>query len=221
MPVASPAPVEEMQTVEDLLKRLGDVPPGRIRLRPPPGTATEEDVLEAEARTGRLCELVDGTLVEKAMGYYESRLAVVLIAFLEAYRVEQDLGIVLGADGLVRMEPGQVRLPDVCFFAWEKFPNRLLPRGAILDRRPDLAVEILSPSNTRAEMARKRREYFAGGARLVWEVNPEARRVRVYTAPDTFTEVGEEGSLDGGPVLPGLVLSVRRWFERAGERAEP
>lgn len=221
MPVASPAPVEELQTVEDLLKRLGDVPPGRIRLRPPPGTATEEDVLEAEARTGRLCELVDGTLVEKAMGYYESRLAVVLIAFLEAYLVEQDLGIVLGADGLVRMEPGQVRLPDVSFFAWEKFPNRLLPREAILDRQPDLAVEILSPSNTRAEMARKRREYFAGGARLVWEVNPETRRVRVYTAPDAFTEVGEEGSLDGGPVLPGFSLSVRRWFERAGERAEP
>jgi len=221
MPVASPAPVEEMQTVEDLLKRLGDVPPGRIRLRPPPGTATEEDVLEAEARTGRLCELVDGTLVEKAMGYYESRLAAVLIGFLEAYLVEQDLGIVLGADGLVRMEPGQVRLPDVCFFAWEKFPNRLLPRGAILDRRPDLAVEILSPSNTRAEMARKRREYFAGGARLVWEVNPETRRVRVYTDADTFTELGEEETLDGGPVLPGFSLPIRRWFERAGERAGP
>jgi Uma2 family endonuclease len=159
--------------------------------------------------------------VEKAMGYYESRLAVVLIGFLEAYLVEHDLGIVLGADGLVRMEPGQVRLPDVCFFAWEKFPNRQLPRAAILDRRPDLAVEILSPSNTRAEMARKRREYFAGGARLVWEVDPEARRVRVYTDAETFTELGEDGTLDGGPVLPGFALPVRRWFERAGERAEP
>jgi Uma2 family endonuclease len=119
------------------------------------------------------------------------------------------------------MEPGQVRLPDVCFFAWEKFPNRLLPRGAILDRRPDLAVEILSPSNTRAEMARKRREYFAGGARLIWEVNPETRRVRVYTDADTFTELGEEETLDGGPVLPGFSLPIRRWFERAGERAGP
>jgi Uma2 family endonuclease len=210
-----------MDTLEDLLKRLGDVPPGRVRLHPPPGTATEEDVIEAEARTGRLCELVDGTLVEKAMGYYESRLAVVLGAFLEVFLEGHDLGIVLGADALVRMQPRQVLLPDLSFFSWDQFPDRVLPRQAILDRRPDLAVEILSPSNTPAEMARKRREYFAGGARLVWEVNPETRRVRVYTGPDAFTEVGEEGLLDGGPVLPGFVLPVRRWFERAGERAEP
>jgi Uma2 family endonuclease len=210
-----------MQTVEDLLTRLGGVPPGRIRMRPPPGTATEEDVIEAEARTGRLCELVDGTLVEKAMGYYESRLALVLGTFLEVFLEAHDLGIVLGSDGLVRMQPRQVRLPDLSFFSWDQFPNRLLPRAAILDRRPDLAVEILSPSNTRAEMARKRREYFAGGARLVWEVDPEARRVRVYTDAETFTELGEDGTLDGGPVLPGFALPVRRWFERAGERAEP
>ena len=221
MPVASPPPAGEMDTLEDLLNRLGDVPPGRVRLHPPPGTATEKDVIESEARTGRLCELVDGALVEKAMGFYEPRLAAVLIGFLEAFLADHDLGIVLGADGLVRLGPGQVRLPDVSFFAWEKFPNRELPREAILDRRPDLAVEVLSRGNTPAEMARKRREYFAGGARLAWEVNPETRRVRVYSDADTFTELGEEGTLDGGPVLPGFALPIRRWFERAGERAEP
>jgi len=153
MTVATP-PAGEMDTLEDLLKRLGDVPPGRVRLHPPPGTATEEDVIEAEARTGRLCELVDGTLVEKAMGYYESRLAVVLGAFLEVFLEGHDLGIVLGADALVRMQPRQVLLPDLSFFSWDQFPDRVLPRQAIL-------------------------------------------------------------------VLPGFVLPVRRWFERAGERAEP
>ena len=67
------------ETVAELLKRLGDIPPSRIRLQPPPGTATEKDVIAAEAKTGRLCELVDGVLVEKAMGYYEDLLGCVLI----------------------------------------------------------------------------------------------------------------------------------------------
>ena len=67
-------------------------------------------------------------------------------------------------------------------------------------------------------MARKRREYFAGGARLVWQVYPDTRTVEVYTDPDTFTTLGEDDTLTGDPVLPGFTLSVRRWFERAGQR---
>jgi Uma2 family endonuclease len=84
-----------------------------------------------------------------------------------------------------------------------------------------LAVEILSPSNTAEEMARKRREYFAAGTRLVWEVEPELRNVTVYTAPEQSTVVTVDQCLDGGPVLPGFTLSVREWFERAGQRRSP
>ncbi len=175
MTVATVAP-PDIETLADLLHRLGDIPLERIRFRPYPGTATEQDVIEAEARTGRLCELVDGVLVEKAVGFYESRLAVVLGFFLERYLVEEnDLGIVLGEAGPTRMEPGLVRMPDVAFYSWEHFPNRLLPAGAFLERAPDLAVEILSPSNTEREMERKRREYFGGGAQLVWQVYPPTR----------------------------------------------
>jgi Uma2 family endonuclease len=210
---APPSPVE---TVADLLKNLGDIPPERVRLNPYP--ATEKDVIEAEARFNRLCELVDGVLVEKPLGYYESRLAMVLGYFLESFLEGKDLGIVLAPDGMIRIEPGQVRLPDVCFFSWSHFPGRLLPPGAILNRTPDLAVEIISPSNTEREMERKRREYFAGGATLIWQVYPATRRVRVYTTPDIMTELGEDETLDGAPVLPGFSLPIRRWFERAGQR---
>src|SRR5262249_10189907 len=56
------------RTLADLLKRLGDIPPERVRLEPAPGQGTVEDVLEIHARERRLCELVDGVLVEKAMG---------------------------------------------------------------------------------------------------------------------------------------------------------
>jgi Uma2 family endonuclease len=199
---------------------LGDVPAGRILVRPFPCTATERDLVEAVERDGLLCELVDGVLVEKAMGWYESRLAVLLGHYLEDYLEQHDLGLVTGEAGMIRTRPGRVRMPGVAFFSWGQFSDRTLPAGQILGRTPDLAVEVLSPSNTEGEMERKRRECFAGGARLFWQVYPATRRVRVYSAVDRFEEVGEDGTLTGDPVLPGFTLSVRRWFERAGRREE-
>lgn len=206
-------------TIADLLRHLGDIPPERVRLKPTPGTATEADVIASKARYNCLCELVDGVLVEKPVGYYESRLAFVLGYFLEDYLERNDLGFAFGADGLVRVDVGQVRLPDISFYFWDRFPNRLLPPGSILGMVPDLAVEILSPTNTKKEMARKRREYFIGGARQVWEVDPKKRTVRVYTAPDESLLLREDDTLDGGTLLPGFSVSIRRWFERAGKKA--
>src|SRR5262249_15435897 len=153
--------------------------------------ATVKDLLRCQ----RLVELIDGVLVEKAMGFYESRLAVVLMIFIEQYLGEHDLGITLGEGGLTRVKPKQVRIPDVAFYSWAQFPGRKLPRGQILNMVPDLAVEVLSPDNTKKEMTRKRREYFAGGAKLVWEVYPKKRQVAVYTAPKVFTILNENQTL--------------------------
>ncbi len=213
--IADPNPTT-VPTFADVVRRLGDIPLERILSQPYPGSATEQDVIEC----GLLCELVDGVLVEKATGYYEDRLGVVLIFFLETFIGENGPGIVLCAAGMIRTEEIQVRMPDVAYISWDHFPGRLLPPGQILDLRPDLAVEILSPNNTRAELDRKRREYFDGGTKLVWQVYPTTRRVRVCTAVDEFTELGEDDTLDGGTVLlPGFTLSIRRWFDRAGQRA--
>jgi Uma2 family endonuclease len=209
------APIE---TLADLLERLGSIPPDRVRFHPLPGTATEQDVLARPDGVKRLCELVDGVLVEKPMGYYESRLAVVLIALLERYLEQHDLGIVRGADATLRLAPGLVRLPDVSFLSWQQFPDRRLPREAVPDLTPDLAVEVLSAGNTEEEMARMRREYFTAGTRLVWQVYPESRTIRVYTDPDQHTELSEDQTLDGAAVLPGLSLSIREWFLRAGQQ---
>jgi Uma2 family endonuclease len=206
-------------TLADLLEDLGDISPKRIRLRPPLGTATEDDVILAKQRFNRLCELIDGVLVEKAMGYYESRLAIILSYFLEEYSSRRDLGFVLGPDALLGIQAGQVRLPDVSFFLWSRFPGRILPPGAILRLAPDLAVEILSPSNTEKEMERKLREYFASGSVLVWLVNPEQQTVQVFTAADQFAVLDRSQSLDGGDLLPSFRLPLEQWFTRAGRRA--
>ena len=146
-------------TVADLLTQLGSIPAHRVRLPPLPGTATKQDVIEIEARENRLCELVDGVLVEKPRGYYESRLAALILHFLEDFLEEHDLGMVLGADGTLEILPHLVRIPDVSFISWDRVPSRdELPAEPIPNLVPDLAVEVLSESNTPEEMKRKLRE---------------------------------------------------------------
>src|SRR3989475_12302594 len=95
--------VATIETLADLLEQLGGIVPERVRFRPPPGTATEQDVLAVEAHEDRLCELVDGVLVEKAMGWRESLLASVLITLLSNFVRPRNLGLVTGEAGKVRV----------------------------------------------------------------------------------------------------------------------
>ena len=201
-------------TLADLLDRLGNIPLDRIRLRPAPGTATEDDVIAGCEE--RLCELVDGVLVDKPVGFHESLLATLLIRSVGRFLDEHDLGHVLGADTMLRLAPGLVRLPDVSFFSWDRFPGRRLPTTQIAALTPDLAVEVLSPSNSRREMTRKLHEYFAGGCQLAWYFPYHQRVVRVYTDPTTVRTLQEDDVLDGGDVLPGFTLRLRDLFDRAG-----
>ena len=212
------SPATKVLTVADLLKGLGNIPPERVWFRPVPGTATEQDVIDMDAHQDRLCELVDGVLVEKTVGYFESRLAVVLIHYFELFLDRHDLGIVLGADATLRLMPGLVRIPDVSFISWKKFPNRELPAEPIPDLVPDLAVEVLSAGNTAEEMRRKLREYFQVGVRLVWLIDPATRTAEIYTSPRKRTIITADQDLDGGTVLPGFRLGLEQLFARAGRR---
>jgi Uma2 family endonuclease len=199
-------------TVQDLIDRLGGISPCRILMDPPPGQATEADLLKAERCYHRLYELVDGTLVEKGIGYQESLLAAALAAALRAFVVPRKLGVVSGPDGMLRLFPGLVRGPDVAFASWDRFPGRKLPDEPIPSLVPDLAIEVLSQSNTRAEMKRKRGEYFAAGVRVVWEVDPRRRTVSVYTPGGAVTVLKESQRLEGGEVLPGFTLELSELF---------
>ncbi|MGC8642249.1 MAG: Uma2 family endonuclease [Isosphaeraceae bacterium] len=207
-------------TVADLLHRLGGIAASRVRLVPTPGTATERDVIDVHDRTNRLCELVDGVLVEKIMGFDESRFAVLLSTHFARFLEEHDLGTIIGADGMVRLFPGLVRIPDVAFISWARFPEKRRKRGEIPTVAPDLVVEVLSKGNTPREMKRKLDEYFRAGVRLVWYVDPRRRTVRVYTAREKSVVLDEDQHLDGGDVLPGFSLSIRDWFDEA-ERTGP
>ncbi|WP_337176409.1 Uma2 family endonuclease [Paludisphaera sp.] len=215
-----PAPRRPAWTVAELLRCLGDVPADRVRLVPTPGRATTRHLTAANASGDRLFELVDGVLVEKSMGFEESRWAYVLGLYIGIFLLEHDLGAVLGADGLVKLAPGLVRSPDLSFISWGRYPREKRRAGATPDVAPDLAVEILSRSNTRREMERKLAEYFAAGVRLVWIVDPKRREVRIHASPSDPVVLTAADALDGGDVLPGFRLALAEWFAQA-ERDGP
>lgn len=202
-----------IKNLAELLDRLGGVPLDRVRFNPPPGTATVEDVIKIETHEDRLCELVDGVLVEKPMGFTESRIAVLLVTALTNFVEKRDLGIVTGESGMIRVPANLVRMPDVAFFAWRHFPNRELPDESAPEIAPDLAVEVLSKSNTAREMARKLSEYFSAGVRLVWFVDPPTRSVTVYSSPNRSKILSAHQSLSGGKVLPGFKLPIANLFK--------
>ncbi len=214
------ATIAKYDTIADLLHRLGGIPASRVRLIPTPGTATEKDVIAVHDRTNRLCELVDGVLVEKVMGFDESIYTRLLAGALLKYLERHDLGKLVDADGMVRLFPGLVRIADVAFISWKRFPKKTRKRGEIPTVAPDLVVEVLSKGNTRREMKRKLDEYFRAGVLMVWYVDPKRRTVTVFTDRGHSILLEEDDQLEGGDILPGFTISIKDWFAEA-ERTGP
>jgi|ERR1043165_9084044 Uma2 family endonuclease len=200
------------RSLADVLHDLGDIDASRIRWNPFPGTATVEDATKIDVHQERLCELVDGVLVERAMGFQEDYLAICIATLLSNFVSPKNLGLVLGSQALMRIFPNQIRIPDVSFLSWSRLKGKI-PKEAAPLIAPDLAVEVISPGNTKGEMRRKCREYFQAGTLLVWMVNPRKRTVTVHTASDSFEILGESHTLTGGSVLPGFSINVKALFE--------
>lgn len=204
------------QNLAELLARLGGIPPERVRTVPPPGAATEADLLTAGKP---ICELIDGILVEKAVGDRESFVAATLIRLTGTHVDQHDLGVVLGADGHLRLGGGQLRAPDVSYIPWTSFPGGDMPDDeAYWSVAPALAVEVLNPGNTAAEMDRKLGELFSAGTKLAWLIDPAAQTAKVYTSRKRFKLLDATGTLDGGKVLPGFKLSLAHLFATTRRR---
>jgi Uma2 family endonuclease len=217
--IASRVTLTPTPTLADLHERLGFVPLHRIRVVPPPGTATEADVIRfLEGDDKRLYELVDGTLVEKAVGTHEGFLAAALIRLLGNHVADKDLGLVGGADGPYRMLAGNIRYPDVSFVPWSELPDEDLPGEAIWDIIPAFAVEVLSPSNTAAEIDRKIAELFELGTKLIWVIDPPTESAAVHTPGKKPKRVGPGDTLEGGRVLPGFRLPLADLFAATRRR---
>ena len=124
------------ETIAELLDRLGGISPDRVRWQPRPGTAVEEDVERCKYQNGQkhLLELVEGTLVQKVVGQYESQLAVILNYYIFDYLIRHPVGILLGADAGHRLDIGLIRMPDVAFVSQSRL--------AALKQRPAYPVAL-------------------------------------------------------------------------------
>lgn len=199
-------------TAEELAARIGAVPLWRVRTDPTPGTATEADVERIRREEDRICELIDGVLVEKAVSDKSAFVAAELIFFLTGWVRPRRLGWVLPPDGYVRLFGRLLRAPDVSFARRDQRSGREVMATGYADVAPALAVEIFSPGNTTLELERKREEFFAAGTELFWNVYPERQEIVVSTGPGDHRTLGPADTLDGGTVLPGFSLRVAELF---------
>ena len=199
-------------TMAERLEELGHISAERLRLSPAPGTATVNDLMEANTHRKPHCELIDQTLVEKAVGFEASTVAITIASILHHFVARRRLGLVVGADGMFRLISSTVRAPDVAFVSREQLPDGKFPTEAYPSFSPDLAIEVLSPGNTKAEMSRKRVEYFHSGTRLVWMVDCVNRSVAVYTSPSAVRILNEEDTIDGGEVLLEFSSPIADFF---------
>jgi len=186
-------------------------------------TATPErlDVPTDNGEPDGLYEVIDGRIVEKSMGAYECWLAAVIFGALNPYNTANPLGRVV-PEMIFDLRPlvARERRPDVAFVSFERWArDRRIPRARSWAVVPDLAVEVISLTNTADDVAEKLEEYFKAGVRLVWVVYPGQSKVYAYTSTTEVRVLAPGDELDGGDVLPGFRLSLRDLFEKAGEPA--
>src|SRR5262245_12656490 len=160
-------------------------------------------------------ELQAGLLVsEPAPGFRHGHVLAAVAELLRTHVKRQRLGVVLAGDSgfILARRPDTVRAPDVAFISRGRFERSEDPTKAFAGA-PDLAVGVLSPSNTRADMHAKIADYLAAGTRCVWVVDPEARAVTVYTSLLEPRRFNEAETLDGADVVPGFRVRVGEIFE--------
>lgn len=173
-------------------------------------TLTTADDLLNMPDDGWHYELVRGKLIRMTAAFSRPSIVTANVTVdIGSYVRRHRLGIVGSAEWgfLLAQNPDTVRAPDVSFVAAARIPPEGLPQG-FWPGAPDLAVEVLSPSNRAGEILDKVADYLAAGTRLVWVIDPEARTATVFRLDGPTSWVGEQGVLDGEDVLPGFALKL-------------
>jgi Uma2 family endonuclease len=159
-------------------------------------------------------ELVRGEVIEMTPAAAESgRIGGRIAMSIGAHAAAGDLGIMYIPDAgfLLAHDPDTVRMPDVAFVAKRRAALHP-PAAGFFPGAPDLAVEVVSPTDSATDLQLKVTEYLEAGTQLVWVVYPTTRQVAVYTPGMEVTVIPEGGTLLGDPVLPGLSIPVAEIF---------
>ena len=176
-------------------------------------TSVTAEELYAMPDDGFKYELVRGELVKMPpAGAIHGNLGSKVDFRLSGYVNETGLGFVFVADTGFRLAEDHVLAPDVAFVTESRIPAAGLPQG-FFHGAPDLAVEVVSPTDRERRIAEKIEDYLDYGCKMVVLIRPATRRVEVHT-PDGVLQVLEVGDvLDGGDVVPGWQLPIAEIFD--------
>lgn len=167
---------------------------------------TAEDMYDMP-RDGHKYELLSGSLVVNLPGMRHEEVGANLVGHLGVFADRHDIGYVFGSNIGFELSLDTVLSPDVAFVTSERFPDGVLPEG-FGKFAPDLAVEIISPSDSMTMVENKVEIYLKNGTQLVWVINPKLRRATVHRADGTIAVVRSDSALDGESVLPGFTCAL-------------
>jgi Uma2 family endonuclease len=164
-------------------------------------------------------EVIDGVRVEREpIGAFETVLASWLCYLMNSFAAGKKLGLAVNEVLFVlNVTRNLHRRPDGAFVSYARWPTAVVAREPAWNVVPDLAIEIVSPTNLAEEIDRKITDYFQAGVRLVWVFYPDSGRVYVYESPTHVSILEGIDTLDGGEVLPGFRLPIAQLYEAVGK----
>jgi Uma2 family endonuclease len=161
-------------------------------------------------------EVVDGVVVEvPPMGIFEADIANLIAELMNEHARPRRLGRAF-VEVLYRIDVGREirRQPDVAFVSAARWPTgKRAPKASSWQVVPDIAVEVVSPSDQAAHLNRKILDYFRAGTVAVWVIDQETQQVYVYSSPTDVRILTPPAELDGGELIPGFRLPLARLFE--------
>jgi Uma2 family endonuclease len=173
-----------------------------------------DEAFMALSEDGHRYELVNGELVDRGnSGMEHGYVACTLVAVLTTVVKQNKLGAVCDSSTAFTHKNDNKRSPDVSFVSKERLKGLKRPPRGFFQGSPDLAVEILSPSNTVEEIHEKIVEYFENDTRLVWVIHPDEKYVLVYHSPEPDRLLRSQDLLEGEEVVLGFSMAVADLFE--------
>jgi Uma2 family endonuclease len=175
---------------------------------------TPEDLLAMP--DGKNHELVGGQLVERKSGMESSWVGGRVLARLDRYCEHHGFGWVFAPNNGFQCfvhDPERVRRPAISFVKYGRFPGGVLPEGWA-KIPPDLAVEVVSPTQTAYELEDKLEDYWKARVPLVWVISPHSRTIWVRRSDGSTSRLREDAELSGEGVIPGFRCSVREIFRK-------
>ncbi len=163
-----------------------------------------EQIAALPENAHRRLEFIGGEIVELVSNSDASEIAMLIALQIGSYIRMHKLGRLTGADGGYKVS-GEYYIPDVAFISNARQPER--PHTSWNPLPPDLAVEVVSPTDRRQDIADKVANYLLADT-LVWYVYPEERQIKVYAPGQPVKTLGVRDVLDGGSVLPGFKLAL-------------